>query len=103
MIIRKLEKKELFDAYLISAFCFHMRVEDPEAQRERLEAEAETQVNWGAFDEDGTLTARIIDYRLPLYLNGRQIPAGGIGSVPKRRGAVRAVPLQACVLQKSGL
>ena len=96
MKIRKLEKKELFDAYLISAYCFHMRVEDPEAHRESLEAEAETQTNWGAFDDDGTMMAHIIDHHFPLYLSGREIAAGGIGAVStlpeyRDRGAVREI------------
>ena len=53
MVIRKLEGRERFDAYLISTYCFHSRIEDVEKERERVEAE--TLQDWGAFDEDGTV------------------------------------------------
>ena len=91
MNIRKLGKNELFDAYLISAYCFHMRVE-PESEREKIEAEKDE--NWGAFDDNGTLMARIINNRFSFYLDGTAVPAGGIGAVstlPEYRdsGAVR--------------
>ena len=94
MKIRKLEKQDRFDAYLISAFCFHMRVEDPEKERERIEAEEAE--NWGAFDDDGTLMARIIHHRFALHLDGKEIPAGGIGAVStlpefRDRGAIREI------------
>ena len=91
MNIRKLEKNELLDAYLISAYCFHMRVE-PENEREKIEAENDE--NWGAFDDNGTLMARIINNRYSFYLDGTAVETGGIGAVstlPEYRdsGAVR--------------
>ena len=92
MKIKKLDKKELFDAYLIAVYCFHMRVEDVEAKREEIEAE--THDDWGAFDEDGTMMARIINNRFLFCLDGQAVPTGGIGAVstlPEYRncGAVR--------------
>lgn len=45
MVIRKLEGRERFDAYLISTYCFHSRIEDVEKERERVEAE--TLQDWG--------------------------------------------------------
>ena len=92
MKIKKLDKKELFDAYLIAVNCFHMRVEDVEAKREAIEAEKHD--DWGAFDEDGTMMARIINNHFLFHLDGQIIPAGGIGAVStlpeyRNRGAVR--------------
>ncbi len=92
MNIKKIGKKELFDAYLISAYCFHMRVEDPEAERGKVEADEEE--NWAAFDDHGTMMARIINNRFTFYLDGQEVQAGGIGGVstlPEYRdsGAVR--------------
>ncbi|MBP5153036.1 MAG: hypothetical protein ILP13_09015, partial [Lachnospiraceae bacterium] len=68
MKIRKLKKKERFDAYMISAYCFHMRVEDPES--ERAEQEAARVEDWGAFADDGTLMARIINNSYDFYIDG---------------------------------
>ncbi len=92
MKIKKLDKKDLFDAYLISVFCFHMRVEDVEAKREEIEAEKHD--DWGAFDDDGTMMARIINHRFGFYLDGQVVPTGGIGAVStlpeyRNQGAVR--------------
>ena len=94
MLIKKLEKEELFDAYLIAVYCFHMRVEDTEAKRESIEAEQHD--DWGAFDEDGTMMARIINHRFPLYLDGKEVATGGIGAVStlpeyRDRGAIREI------------
>ena len=79
MKIKKLDKNELYDAYLISAYCFHMRIEDTEAEREKIEAEKHD--DWGAFNDDGTMMARIINHRFSFYLDGNRIPTGGIGAV----------------------
>ena len=94
MKIKKLEKNELFEAYLISAYCFHSRVEDVETERAKIKAEQRN--DWGAFDDDGTMMARIIDHDFTLYLDGREVSAGGIGAVstlPEYRahGAIRAI------------
>ncbi len=94
MKIRKLRKKELFDAHLISAYCFHSRTEDMEAERSRIKAE--NRDDWGAFDDDGTLMARIINHHYSFYLDGKEIPVGGIGAVStlpeyRDRGAVRDI------------
>ena len=94
MKIRKISGSERFDAYLISAYCFHERIEDVEAQRERVEAE--TIEDWGAFAEDGTLMARIINNHFQLFVDGQPVQAGGIGAVstlPEYRegGAVREI------------
>ena len=94
MNIRKLGAKERFDAYLISAFCFHNRIEDVEAEREK--AEAETVEDWGAFSEDGTLMARIINNKYEFNIDGKPVSAGGIGGVstlPEYResGAVKEI------------
>ena len=94
MKVKKLDKNNYFDAYLISAFCFHMRIEDVEAERESVESKEHE--DWGAFDEDETLMARIINNHFRFYLDGQAVKAGGIGAVstlPEYRdsGAIRAI------------
>ncbi len=101
MKIKKLTKKELPDSYLISAYCFHMRIEDIEAGRKGAESEYEKikagrYKDWGAFDEDGKLMAHIINHRFSFYLDGKEVPAGGIGGVStlpeyRDKGAVREI------------
>ncbi|MBR5667715.1 MAG: GNAT family N-acetyltransferase [Lachnospiraceae bacterium] len=94
MRVKKLEGEERYEAYLTAVYCFHMRVDDVEANRERqLNAKVE---DWGAFDDDNTLMARIINFKYNFYLDGTAVPAGGIGSVatlPEYRnsGAVREI------------
>ena len=94
MHIKKLEGKERCEAALISAYCFHFRVEDLEA--ERAKAEADTREDWGAFDEDGTLMAHICNNKYDFYLDGKVIQTGGIGVVStlpeyRNKGAVRGI------------
>ena len=94
MRVKKLEGEERYEAYLTAVYCFHMRVDDVEANRERqLNAKVE---DWGAFDNDNTLMARIINHKFDFYLDGTAVPAGGIGAVatlPEYRntGAIRAI------------
>ncbi|MBR3518114.1 MAG: GNAT family N-acetyltransferase [Lachnospiraceae bacterium] len=94
MNIKKLEGKERFDAYMTAVYCFHMRVEDTEAEREKYEAD--TKEDWGAFDEKGTLMGRILNHKYDLYLDGSTVRAGGIGAVatlPEYRdhGVIKAI------------
>ena len=94
MKVRKIQGSERFDASLISAYCFHNRVDDPERERERIEAR--TVEDWGAFDEDGTLAARIINNKYQFYIDGKPVCAGGIGAVStlpeyRNQGAIREI------------
>ena len=94
MKVRKLTQQEKFDARLIAALAFHQRLEDPE--KERRESEADPAEDWGAFDQDGRLMAHMIHHRFQFRMDGRWIPAGGIGAVStlpeyRNRGAVRAI------------
>ena len=94
MKIKKLEGKERFDAYLTAVYCFHMRVEDPEAERAKYEAD--TKEDWGAFDENGTLMGRIINHKFDFYLDGKTVRTGGIGAVAtlpeyRDKGVVKAI------------
>ena len=59
MKVRKIDGRERFDAYLISTYCFHNRIDDVEREREHIEGE--TIEDWGAFTYDGTLAARIVN------------------------------------------
>ncbi|MCR5323950.1 MAG: GNAT family N-acetyltransferase [Lachnospiraceae bacterium] len=103
MLIKKLEKNELYDAYLISTYCFHSRVEDTESVRKSIESgenrdwgDPEKNEDWGAFDDDGTLMARIINNRFRFYLDGQAVRTGGVGAVStlpeyRDRGAIREI------------
>ena len=79
MEIRKLNGSERFDASLVSVFCFHERISDPEVKREEIEKQ--TIEDWGAFDDDQTLMAHIINNKFEFYIDGTTVKAGGIGAV----------------------
>ena len=94
MKVRKLKKNELPEAYLISAYCFHVRTDDVDAEIRKIDAS--NRGDWGAFDDDGTLLARIIDNHYTFYLDGHEISVGGIGAVStlpeyRDRGAIREI------------
>ena len=94
MEIRLLSREERFQARLIATVCFHQRMEDPEKARQ--ESEKETDQQWGAFHEDGTLMAQIINNQYMSWLDGILVRNGGIGAVstlPEYRmeGAVREI------------
>lgn len=94
MKIKRLEGKERFDAYLTAVYCFHMRVDDVEADRDKYEAD--TKEDWGAFDENGTLMGRILNHKYDLYLDGKTVRAGGIGAVAtlpeyRDKGVIREI------------
>ncbi len=94
MKIKKLDKSELFEAFLISVYCFHIRLDDVEKKREEIENDKND--TWGAFNEDGKMIARITDFHFRFYLDGQTVTTGGIGGVatlPEYRnsGAVREI------------
>ena len=79
MEIRLLNGEERFQARLIATVAFHMRMEDPEKARQ--ESVQETHQHWGAFHEDGTLMAHVINHQFMSYLDGKAVRNGGIGAV----------------------
>ena len=79
MEVRLLNGEERFQARLIATVAFHMRMEDPEKARQ--ESVQETYQHWGAFHEDGTLMAHMINHQFISYLDGKQVRNGGIGAV----------------------
>lgn len=94
MVIRQLKQEEKFMAGRISGICFHERIDD--LAKKRQECEEAKEEDWGAFDEKGTLMARIINNRYTSYVDGQEIQNGGIGAVstlPEYRntGAVRNI------------
>ncbi len=94
MKIRQLTREERFEAARISRVAFHGRVDDPEAGR--ADIENDERENWGAFDDDGTLAAHIVNNRYLTRIDGNIVPNGGIGGVstlPEYResGAVRKI------------
>lgn len=94
MKIRKIDGSERFDAYLISAFCFHDRIDDVENERERIEGERLE--DWGAFTDDNVLAARIVDHRFEFFIDGVPVCTGGIGAVStlpeyRDKGAIREI------------
>ena len=93
MIIRQLKQEEKPMAGRVSGICFHERIEDLAKKREEWQAGEEE--DW-AFDEKGTLMARIINNRYTSYIDGQEVLNGGIGAVstlPEYRntGAVRKI------------
>ena len=94
MDIHKLSAEERFEANMISTVAFHMRMEDPEKNRE--ESLKDEKEDWGAFSDDGKMMARIINNRYDTWLDGQLVANGGIGAVstlPEYRntGAVREI------------
>ena len=94
MTIKKLEGKERFEAHKLFVYCFHQRPENIEAEREKQETE--TQEDWGAFDDNDKLMARIINNHYDFNLDGKAVKTGGIGGVatyPEYRetGAIREI------------
>lgn len=92
MQIRRLNDSEKREAALISIYAFHVRPDDLEKSTDYWAIKNEE--DWGAFTDDGTLTARIINNRYTMNFDGRQVRAGGIGAVstlPEYRnsGAIR--------------
>lgn len=79
MVIRQLKQEEKFMAGRISGICFHERIDD--LAKKRQEWEEAKEEDWGAFDEKGTLMARIINNRYTSYVDGQEIQNGGIGAV----------------------
>ena len=94
MTVKKLEGEERFEAHKLFVYCFHQRVDNIENERQKQEAE--TQEDWGAFDDDGKLMARIINNHYYFHLDGQAVKTGGIGGVatyPEYRetGAIREI------------
>ena len=79
MEIRLLKDKERFEARMIATVAFHGRMEDPEKAKQ--ESEQETDQHWGAFHDDGTLMAHIINNQFVSNLDGTPVRNGGIGAV----------------------
>jgi len=77
--IRLLKDKERFEARMIATVAFHGRMEDPEKAKQ--ESEQETDQHWGAFHDDGTLMAHIINNQFVSNLDGTPVRNGGIGAV----------------------
>ena len=69
MVIRQLKQEEKFMAGRISGICFHERIDD--LAKKRQECEEAKEEDWGAFDEKGTLMARIINNRYTSYVDGQ--------------------------------
>ena len=94
MEVRLLKPEEHFEANLISTVAFHMKMEDPEKNREEsLKSQDE---DWGALSDDGKVMARIINNHYETRLDGQRIRNGGIGAVstlPEYRntGSVKAI------------
>ena len=97
MDVRLLNGEERFQARLIATVAFHMRMEDPEKAKQ--ESVQETHQHWGAFREDGTLMAHMINHQFMSYLDGTPVRNGGIGGVstlPEYRmeGCIREIFLK---------
>ena len=94
MQIRLLEENEKILATEIAVISFHKRVEDLE--KAKNDWGVGVRQHWGAFDDDGTLMAHMLDNQFMSWLDGTLVRNGGIGAVstlPEYRteGAVREI------------
>lgn len=95
MIVRLLKDEDRSQAALISHIAFHSRKDDMETVTKDWGTAPEVE-DWGAFADDGTIMARIINNHLESHLDGHVVMNGGIGAVstlPEYResGAIRAI------------
>ena len=79
MEIRLLNGEERLQAMMIAAVAFHQRLDDLEKAKQKIVTETVQQ--WGAFHEDGTLMAHIINNQFTSWLDGTPVRNGGIGAV----------------------
>jgi predicted acetyltransferase len=94
MEIRLLKENEKIRAAEIAVISFHQRVEDLE--KAKNDWGGGIPQHWGAFDDDGTLMAHMLDNQYMSWLDGTLVRNGGIGAVstlPEYRteGAVREI------------
>ncbi len=94
MEVRLLKENEQIRAAEIAVISFHMRVENLESVEN--DWGQGTYLHWGAFDDDGTLMAHMLDNQYESWLDGTLVRNGGIGAVstlPEYRtdGAVREI------------
>lgn len=94
MEVRLLKENEQIRAAEIAVISFHMRVENLESVEN--DWGQGTYRHWGAFDDDGTLMAHMLDNQYESWLDGTLVRNGGIGAVstlPEYRtdGAVREI------------
>ena len=87
MQISKLKPGELRDADRLDSYAFVFPM--PEAQKEDTARPAYQVDRWGLFDDSGTMACTLFNHNLPLYFDGRVVPARGVGGVasdPVSRG-----------------
>ncbi len=97
MMVRQLRREDMLDAARIRAISFHGTMDEEERARgiEKM-SEEQIRMDWGCFDDDGTLMAVIMNNDFTVRFDGRMVKMGGIGGVatlPEYRygGAVRAI------------
>lgn len=97
MEIRRLRPEDRIHADVVSTVAFHGRIDNyDERNNEYLNDKEWNNEDWGAFDDDGTLMARVINNHFTAYIDGNTVSNGGIGAVstlPEYRnsGAVRKI------------
>lgn len=97
MQIRRITAEDRLASDIVSAVSFHGTVANPEErQAEYLADENYDEEDWGAFDDDGTLMAHVINNHLDAYIDGSVVSNGGIGGVStlpayRNTGAIRAI------------
>lgn len=88
-------KEERLEAGKISLFAFHDRCTDLEELEKQCGTEPPFEL-WGAFCEDKTMAAQVINHRFSTFFDGNRIENGGIGGVAtlpeyREEGAVRSI------------
>ncbi len=86
--------EEHYEASLTAAVAFHTDIDD--AVKWGVKGENEWEQDWGAFAEDGTMMARVMNNQFDVHFDGHVIKSGGIGAVatlPQYRcqGAITAI------------
>jgi predicted acetyltransferase len=105
IVIRQLEKDELFDSFTLSEFAFQYEL-SPADKEERVSRQDPRQV-WGAW-VDGKLASKLTILDYATWVHGKPFAMGGIAGVAtwpeyRRQGLVKKLLLQALeTMRKNG-
>ncbi|MBE0600847.1 MAG: GNAT family N-acetyltransferase [Firmicutes bacterium] len=94
MNIRKITREDYMAGEMLESLSFVIPLADN--HEEKLAKESFQPDRWGIFSDSGTMAATLTNFDIPVYLDGREIPARGIGGVAsdpvtRGQGHVRAL------------
>ncbi len=95
MEIRLLKQQELFDLWRIQNIAFMGTMDEEEAEKEAAKEDT-WKYSWGCFDDEGKMTAGLINWPYRVHFEGQITGMGGIGgvaSLPEARakGGIKAI------------